>query len=123
MQRTEAWAQEEAPAQAHRLMRFPLCLFTQASVILHDIARCVLRTFVSAPDGIGSAERLDRMLDETPGGTSGLLADKLKTVEEDPQAAYCRSHDWYKTLGLLDVVWSVEPGLQVRGIEIEGRCS
>lgn len=83
-------------------------------MILHDIARCVLRTFVSAPEGIGSAARLDELLNQSPGGTSCLMIDKFKTSKEDPRAAHCRCHDWYKNFGLLDVVWSVLPGLEVR---------
>ncbi len=86
----------------------------QASAVLHDIARSVLRAFVSAPDCLGDAARLDALLDQSPAGTSLLHANKYKTAEEDAGAPHCGSHRWHKDRGLVTVGWSASPGLEVR---------
>lgn len=85
----------------------------QASAALYDISRSVLRALVSAP--VGCVEEFDKLLDQTPDGTSLLQVNHYKRIADSAGADNCVCHAWHVDKSLLSVVWYAEyhEGLEV----------
>ncbi len=92
-----------------------VCTQSQGAALLHRLSRSVLHALLSAPSSIGNVDAFDALLNEHEQDETGVIINSHYTTNTaSAGAAQCKCHDWQVERGLMTVMWSDSPGLEVR---------